>query len=322
MAIPNSTWTELAATTLADYRPQLADNVLKHIPLLTRLAEKGNIDEVDGGTTILENLMYQQNGTFSWYSGYMQLNVAASDTITAANFDWRLANANVVINGLEQIQNSGAERKINLLKGRIQVAEKTLKNQIGASLFYSNTENSGLSVGGLQFLVADNPTSGTVGGISQSAQTWWQNQYYSFSGNSVTASATTIQAAMNLIYLRTLRGHDEIDLIVGGKTYFQYYWTSLQTQQRFTDFEKRAGAGFPAGLKYMNADVFYDPNETTGTRLYMLNTDYLHFRPSSDRNFVVEPEKASMNQDAIVIPIYWAGNLTSSNLSLQGVVCT
>jgi hypothetical protein len=322
MSIPNSTWTELTSTTLADYRDQLADNVLKHNPFLLRLMEKGNTDEADGGYTLLENLMYQQNSTFSWYSGYMQLNVTASDTITSAQFDWRQCNANVTISGLEQIQNAGREQKFSLIKSRILVAEKTLKNNVAASLFYSNTENSGLSIGGLQFLVADNPTAGTVGGISQAAQTWWQNQYYSFSGNSVTASATTIQAAMNYVYLRTLRGRDEIDLVLGGKTYFTYYWTSLQTQQRFTDFEKPAGAGFPAGLKYMNADCFYDPSETTGTRLYMLNTDYFHFRPSSERNFVVDPEKASTNQDAIVIPVYWAGNLTSSNLSLQGVVCT
>ena len=74
---------------------------------------------------------------------------------------------------------------------------------------------------------------------------------------------------MNLMYLQTLRGRDEIDLIMSGKTYFTYYWESLQTQQRFTE-SNEAKAGFPGGVKYMNADVFYDPAETTGTRMYGL----------------------------------------------------
>lgn len=322
MAIPNSTWTEITSTTLADYRDQLADNVLKHNPFLSRLMEKDKVEEADGGYTLLENLMYAENGTFSWYSGYMQLNVSSSDTITSGQFDWKQANANVTITGLEQIQNAGREQKFSLVKNRIVAAEKTLKNNVSKALFFSNTEQSGLAIGGLQFLVPDLPTSGTVAGIDQQAQPWWQSQFYSFSGNSVTASATTIQHAMNLIYLRTLRGRDEIDLILGGRTYFTFYWESLQTQQRFTDRKEQAGAGFPNGLKYMNADVFFDPGETTGTRMYMLNTDYFHFRPSKERNFVVDPQKASTNQDAVVIPIYWAGNLTSSNRNLQGVICT
>jgi hypothetical protein len=54
--------------------------------------------------------------------------------------------------------------------------------------------------------------------------------------------------------------------------------------------------------------------------MYVLNPDYLHFRPHSDRNFVTESDKISVNQDAIVVPMYWGGNMTSSNRSLQGVI--
>ena len=64
MAIPTSTWTEITSTTLADYRETLADNVLKHVPFLKILQEKGNTDEADGGYTLLENLLYNTNSTF------------------------------------------------------------------------------------------------------------------------------------------------------------------------------------------------------------------------------------------------------------------
>jgi hypothetical protein len=56
--------------------------------------------------------------------------------------------------------------------------------------------------------------------------------------------------------------------------------------------------------------------------MYFLNTDYIHFRPHKQRNFVpLDPEtRASVNQDAIVKHIAWMGNMTASNCSLQGVL--
>jgi hypothetical protein len=54
--------------------------------------------------------------------------------------------------------------------------------------------------------------------------------------------------------------------------------------------------------------------------MYMLNTGYIHWRPHKDRNMVPLEEVRSINQDAMVKPIVWAGNLTLSNAFLQGVL--
>lgn len=249
--------------------------------------------------------------------------MSASDVLTSAGFDWKELNANVVISGLEKAMNSGTKESVfNLLKSRIRVAEITLQNAVSAAMFFSNTESSGKAVGGLQHLVADLPTaSATIGGIDQSTNTWWRNQYYDFSSHSVTASATTIQAAMNDVFINATRGKDKPDMFVGGVEYFNYYLTSLQAQQQFVKNDT-AGAGF-ASLTYWGgvAEVFFDPNETTGTRLYALNTDYLHFRPHTDFNFVTLDDKVSVNQDATVVPLYWKGNMTVSNRARQGVIC-
>ena len=318
MAIPNSSYTEIITTTIDSYRDKLADNVLNHNPLLAKLNAKGNVDPVSGGSKILENLMYQDNGTVAWYSGYETLNVAASDTLTSANFDWKQLNCNVTVSGLEEIQNNGKQAIHNLIKSRIMVAEKSMQNAMGAALFYSNTENGGKSIGGLQHLVADLPTSGTVGGIDRAANTWWANQYYDFSTNSVTASATTMLHAFNTVYLAAQRGSDTIDMWVGGSTYFTYFEEALQPQQRFADAMEAEG-GFQ-GYRYKGGAVFYDSN-CAATRMYGLNTDYLFLRPATDRNFVTLDRKSAVNQDATVVPLYWAGNLTCSNASLQAVIC-
>jgi hypothetical protein len=55
--------------------------------------------------------------------------------------------------------------------------------------------------------------------------------------------------------------------------------------------------------------------------MYMLNTDYLFMRPAKGRQFKPLTDKASINQDAIVMPVVWAGNMTVSNRERQAVLC-
>jgi hypothetical protein len=57
--------------------------------------------------------------------------------------------------------------------------------------------------------------------------------------------------------------------------------------------------------------------------MYFLNTNYVHWRPHSMRNMVpLDPDRFSINQDAMVRLIGWAGNMTLSNAFLQGVLST
>lgn len=126
---------------------------------------------------------------------------------------------------------------------------------------------------------------------------------------------------MNTLYLSLCRNRDHPDLIVADNTYYGYYLKSLQAIQRISD-EKMASAGF-ATLKFMNADVVMDGGQggdAPSAHMYFLNTDYIKFRPHRDRNMVpLNPDRFSTNQDAMTRLIGWAGNMTCSNRSLQGV---
>lgn len=315
MASPNSSFTEVITTTLQGYSKQLADNVTSHNALLNHIDQKGNKMPATG-RTIVQELEYAENATAKWYSGYEALDVSPSEIFTAAEFNYKQLNGNVVISGLEQVQNSGKEAVHNLLKSRIKNLEKTLKNTVATALYADGTGTDGKELGGLQSLVADAGT-GTVGGINSSTYTWWKNKIYDFSGEGITASATTIQAAMNNLWLQCIRGADKPDVVTAGTTYFNFYWSSLQDNQRFTS-DDTAQAGF-MNLMFMSAPVFYD-DQCTATKMYMLNTDYLFLRPAKGREFVPLGEKASVNQDAMVMPVVWAGNMTTSNRSLQGII--
>lgn len=315
MAAPNLA--EMVATTLDRYSRQIADNVSNHNALLTRLNQRGNIRSVAGGNKILQELEYQENTTFKWYTGYETLDISSDEVLTAAEYEWKQANANVVISGLEQMKNAESRERIhNLLRSRIQNAERTLQNNVATALYHDGTD--GKKISGLQHLVADDPATGVVGGIDRANWPFWRNQVYDFNDElSTNADETNIGKGMNQLWLKTVRGTDRPDLIVMDANYFTFYMESLQDQKRFQQNDM-ADLGFMS-LKFMSSDVVYD-DQAPANHGYFLNTDFLQFRPHAQRNFRPLRERQSVNQDAIVTPMVWMGNLTMSNASLQGVM--
>ncbi len=126
---------------------------------------------------------------------------------------------------------------------------------------------------------------------------------------------------MNQLWLATKRQNDVVDLIVADNAYFNFYWSSLQSIQRITS-EDQGQAGYQT-LKYMGADVVPDGGvgaACPANHMYFLNSDYIKYRPSAKRNMVPLETVTSINQDASVRLIVWAGNLTLSNAQLQGVL--
>ena len=312
---PNSTYTEIVTTTLAGYSKTMADNVTNNNALLRHIDRNGNKMPATG-RTIVQELEYAVNSTTKWYSGYEVLDTSTSNVFTAAEFNYKQLAGNVVISGLEQVENSGPEQIFNLLKSRIRNLEKSLKNDMATALYADGTGTDSKELGGLQLLVPGT-VGNTVGGINSGTYTFWANQVYDFSTETVTPSATTIQTAMNALWLACIRGADRPNVIVADSVYFGYYWASLQTNQRFTSDES-ASAGF-MNLMFMDAPVYYD-DQCPASKMYFLNTDYLFLRYAEGREFVPLGEKASVNQDALVMPVAWAGNMTVSNRARQGVI--
>ena len=313
MSSPNLS--EIVTTTLRNRSRTLSDNVSNHNALLRRLRENGNQTSVTG-RDIVRELEYADNGTVQFYSGYESLDVSPSNVLSAAVFDYKQLAGNVTISGLEQIKNSGTEAIINLLEARINVLEKSMMNSLSTSIYSDGTGSSGKEVGGLQLIVADAGT-GTVGGINSSTFTFWQN--VQTTATSSAFSTTNVQADMNNIYLQLVRGADSPDLVMAGTNAYKAFLGSLQAIQRITS-DDLANSGFTS-VQYLNSDVVFDSSCNTD-KMYFLNTDYLRLEVAAARDFVPGEAKMSVNQDAMVTPMFWSGNLTCSNRALQGVIHT
>ena len=328
MSFANPNYSDILATTIESRTRKIADNVTNNNAVLMKLKKKGRIKTFSGGSKILQELSFAENTNAGWYSGYDLLPVGVSDVITAAEFNIKQAAVPVIISGLEQLQNAGREQMIDLMEGRLQVAESTMANLVTAGIYSDGTGAGGKELDGLDAAIPLDPTAAAYGGIDGNTFTFWQN---AFSDNTalIGLDPTKIQGLWNLLWSQLVRGADRPDLIMADSTVWNAYIASLQAQQRFTNTND-ADAGFMT-VKFMDADVcldggLYFPSVASGGvgaaagTAFFLNTDYIHYRPHAARNMVpLSPNRRySTNQDAEVAILAFAGNLTCSGRAFQG----
>ena len=328
MASANPAISSIIATTIQNRSRKIADNVTKNNAILSQLNSAGKVRTISGGNVILEELSFAENPNGGFYSGYDLLPVAASDVISAAEYQIKQYAVPVVISGLEQLQNSGKEALIDLMEARLTVAESTMANQLSTSIYGDGTAAGGKSVTGLGAAVSTAPATGTYGGIDRATWTFWRNQAFDakVNGGSTTGiTSANVQTFMNALWSKLIRGADRPDMIVCDNQFWSAFMGSLQPQQRFMD-PKSASLGFPT-IKFMDANVVLDGGIGGGcpaNTAFFLNTKFLCWRPHAQRNMVpLSPDRRySINQDAEVQILAWAGNLTSSGAQFQGRLFT
>lgn len=314
MASPNATFTEMVTTSLRNHAKKLVDNVTDHNGLLRKLKANGNIQTKSGGYEIVFPLEYAENGTYQRYSGYDELDVAASDVFTAAKYDWAQVAIHVTASGREIRMNNGPEQMIDLVKARVKNAMNTAANNFSVDMYGSGALTN--QIGGLGLIVTSDGT-GTVGGINSGNYAFWANQFFENTGTGLAVG--TIGGSMNTLWLRCVRGNDKPDLLVLSNDMYAVYESSLQANQRYMNSDK-ASLGF-SELQYKTADVIFDSNTNFGTTAetgYFLNTKYLYVVQHSEAQWTQDDDKVPVNQDAVVIPLYWMGNMVCTNRSLQG----
>ena len=303
----NPNFDALLSTTLANYRDQLTDNIFTARPLTYFLSDKGRIRMLNGGTKIVEPLIYGQNTTVASYSGYDTISLTAQTGLTAAEYDWKQYAASIAISGIEEAKNNGEQEIINLLEAKIMQAEESMREGFNQMFFGDGTGNSGKNWNGLGNIVE---ASGTVGGINRATA---GNEYWrSYEEN--TAGALTL-AQMNTAYNSVSVGNDHPDMVLTTQTLYEKYESLLQPQLRYTD-TKTADAGFQ-NLLFKAAPVVYDTHCTAGV-VYFLNSKYLTLVGHSGKWFAQTEFVRPENLDARYALIMCYGNLTCRNAAKQG----
>jgi len=310
---------ELSATTFKNYRKTFSDNIMKKIALYSFMKKNGNIERKRGGLKLVEPLMYGLNTTFKSYSGYDTLDTTPQSGITAAEYDWKNVAVSVTISKEEEDQNSGESRILNLLKGKIQQAEKTYTLRFDQMLFGDGSGNGGKDFQGLDYFLRTDPTASvSIGGIDQNTYSWWRNQY--------ATPATFVTNGLGLINMRQMynkccREGDAPKVIVTHREVFETYESLMTSLERFTFDPKKnlhGDLGFET-LTFKGLPMFWDYYCAEKT-MYFLNTDYLKLVMDSNSDFEMTEWRVPFNQMAKTAFIIARGQLVCNNRELQGKI--
>jgi len=115
---------------------------------------------------------------------------------------------------------------------------------------------------------------------------------FSFAENSLAVSEENIQQAMNSLWLETKSGRESTGLILCSKNYYNLYWNSLETQQRFWN-DKLSSEGFD-NLRFRQADVVCDSEMNAE----LCSPDYMWFVDDEDRDNALDFVKKGRAADS------------------------
>lgn len=305
--------------TLQHYRPVLADNITKNIPLFIKIKEKNNI-KLDGGRSIVVPLEYDFNGTVQSFYGAETLNVAQNDIMTAAEFSWSSYNGAVSWTDDELAENSGKEKVQDLIRVKVENLEKSLMNKLSNHIFLDGTGNNNKDLLGLSAIVSSSPATGTVGGIDRASYSWWRNETQASLGAWGSPTDKYGRKTVNKLYVTLTRNNDKPDmLILSANDYLalknEFELAELLQSNSSSVMRKYGVESFTIN----NMDVVFDAYCPDGTA-YMLNTNYLKLFINKNMNFKVIPPVRSVDQAIETQHLRTKLQLVPSNCKLQGAI--
>lgn len=296
------------------YVPKLVDNIYDKSALLKIMA-MDNAVKVLGGTKIFEPLKYAKSTSVGVYDKYDTFDLTPPENVTKATYDWGHYFSSIVLAGVDEIENAGAGKVLDLLRIRFEDAEMALRDKLADDL-YAGTDAKGII--GLSRAISDTTT--TYAGITSSDFSGWVSGEDSTSHTSANMKDSTSTSYVLTLLQKAIRSAthlgqrpnliitnmfiwDIIESVINANT--QYNKTTTQRGQNI------AAAGFQT-IEYRGIPIVAD-EKAPDSVMYVLNTNYLNFRINPLRNFKFTGYKVPTNQDARVGQILLAAQLCVNN---------
>jgi hypothetical protein len=292
MAISN----DILSTTLRILLDEEVDNLFKATPLLNEMRKSGGIETYDGGQKLNIPLILAEHSQITQLSnGYEPVNLAVKDALRQAEYNWCDFVAPVVITKKEELSNRGERAIVNIAEARMKSVMGMLQREVEKQIVAD--DSSILSE--LQTLKASatranggflaHQAGGSVGGISTSTFSTYNNQYKSQAG----AVAIPDMVDLYIQCQANTPGGGSPNVILSSATAYQKYKELLFANERFMAEDSLDGGRL--SLMFHGARMYYDPfmdNQVDSNAkeifMYFLNTDHLKLGFDSSAQFEME----------------------------------
>jgi hypothetical protein len=269
----------------------------------------GNVETLDGGTKIVQPLLYAEIGNQGSYSGSDVFLTDEDEGTTAAEYNWKQYYATIKLKNIDVAKNSGSAAVLRIVENEVMRAEMSIAESLDELFLADGSGNGGKDFDGLANLVAQNSTA--VGGIDPSAggNEWWQSQLTTADTNATDLSELRTK------YLACSEGNDFPTNIFTTETIYAAIDKEFEQRQRFMD-PTMANQGFET-IMFHGAPISFDRNVTAGF-VYFLNFKYITLYKLGDTWFKMSDWLEPTNQDVRIKKITSYGELTISNRKRQG----
>ena len=276
---------QLLASSLHAYLEKTpVDQVFNKRPAVSKMLSKAK--KMDGGSTIVTNVMYEKNETAANYDGADVLDITPQAGYTDTQAEWKQAAVSISLIGRLLRQNSGASKVFDIIDQKRQQAMDSLEDKVNDNLFAAAVGSKAP-----ESLVTMILASGTVQGVNSSTSSWWQSTVTT-GGSFATQGLSDLRTTYSTLDKK--QPSSRIDMLLSTDTVYNYYEGSLTPNTRYSDGETPTGSF--SGLKFKDATMFYDAAATSGV-IYMFSTDDLHFVINSGANFTMTEFVKPANQD-------------------------
>lgn len=315
------------------------DQITQDRPLLAMVM--GAKKPFPGGKQyIIENVRMAYNSNFQWYRGDDAVSYNKRDSVRQAQYPWSSAHDGFTLNEDELFQNGitiiegkvakasddEVDRLTDMLQENVEVLREGFEQTFDYQLHLDGSQDSD-AVAGLDYLIATDPTSGTVGGIDRSTSTYWRN--YAKTGI-VTTTQGTLITEMEKAWRTCTRHGGQPDTILAGEDFLDAFRTDAKGDiTRYLQIANNGGnSKKAAAMLDPSSDLFFHgiqiqrdptaldidtadaPSVTWQKRCYFLNSKTMKLRPAKGHDMITRTPPRVYDRYSYYWGLTWKGALT------------
>lgn len=290
--------------------------------LLYLLKDGGYKESMDGGRLFEITVEYAPNTTFRSISETEVIDTSRIDVFDAARYEQKIHAGSIVFSDLEELRNAVANRKIDVIKGKLKNGVSSAMQSMNEMLWGDGTGNGGKDFDGIKKIIPADPTVGTVGGINAGTWAFWRSKQASGAGTNF----NNFRAALLSVHNQCSLGGTEKKPtgLVMDRPSFEGY-VKLLTD--VTSLVKDGGGEADPDLgwlneavAYMGLPMVYDEQATPAATAYFVNKNYLKLMVLKGAWMKMKNPVEPANQLLRVHRVFTVGNLTAAARRHLGVV--
>lgn len=296
----------LAASQEVYINKMPVDTIYDAHPFLLLLRKKAK--RVNGGESININVEYTTVSNVQSYTGFQTLDVTGQDVFTNGNYRFRQYVGPVSISDEMRRENTQGGRIFDLVGALTKSEMKGVVNKLSEDIWASS--QSGTNLDTLPAMIS---TTGTVGQISATGNTWWQ----------ATSTASGSFASQGLEDMRTTyhtiskEGTEQPDIMVTTQSIFEFIEKFAMTKgQIYLPPTRNTNLGFE-NFSYRKANIVWD-NDATSGEMQFINSQFTYLVIDSGKDMKATKFVQPHNADAATSLIRWRGNLVTEKRTSLG----